>query len=457
MLPFKPLVAERPDASLEMGIADTLITRLSRLNQITVRPISSVRKYNALDQDPVAAGRELGVDAVLEGGIQWDHDKRIRVTARLWRVADHTLMWTNNWVEQRADIFALEDSITEGMARSIEPALTGDERRLLAKHFTDNVAAYQLYLKGRYELRKRSEEGLTAGIQYFHQAIDRDPQYALAFAGLADGYLLLSVGDYGVLAPKDAIGRAKEAATKAIELDDTLAEAHTSLGFMGYVYDWDWSNAETHFRRAIELNSNYATAHHWYALFLALQGRTNEAQVEAHKALAIDPLSPIINTDLGLISYYGHQYGAAIEQLKTTLTLDPDFAVAHWRLGHAYAQSGKFREAESEMRRALELSGRSPVFLSALGYVLAASGKHSEARQMLNELRRLSRERYVFPNFYSNIYIGLNEKEQAIVWMQRTYEDRCSAIAGLKVEPMYDPLRPDPRFRDLLRRVGYGQ
>jgi Flp pilus assembly protein TadD len=342
------------------------------------------------------------------------------------------------------------------MARSIEPRLTGAEKVLLTKHYTDDVQAYQLYLKGRYELRKRNQQGLTAGIKYFNDAIARDPQYALAFAGVADGYLLLSVGDYGVLAPKDAIGRAKDAATRALALDDSLAEAHTSLGFLSYAFDWDWANAETHFRRAIELNSNYATAHHWYALCLTLQGKTSEGLNEAHRALEIDPLSPIINTDLGLLSYYAHDYGTAIEQLKRTLTLEPDFAVAHWRLGLAYAQSGNLRDAENEIRRALELSDHSPVFLSALGYVLAAAGRHAEARQILNELHVLNRERYVFPNFFANVHLGLNDKEQALVWLQRAYEDRCSSMAGIKVEPMYDPLRSDSRFQDLMKHAGFG-
>jgi serine/threonine-protein kinase len=456
VLPFKPLVVERPDESLEMGIADTLITKLSGLRQITVRPISAVRKYTAIEQDPVAAGSELAVDAVLEGSIQWDEDKRIRVTARLWRVRDRSLIWTDNWVEPRADIFALEDLITARMARAIEPTLTGTEQRLLTKHYTENVEAYQLYLKGRYDLKKRSEAGFTEAIMYFSQAITKDPQYALAYAGLADSYILLGVGDYGVLAPKEAMARAKESAKKALELDDNLAEAHASFGFLNYVFDWDWAGAETHFRRAIELNPNYATAHHWYALFLATQGRPVESIPEARQALALDPLSPIINTDLGLIFYYAHQYDQAIEQLQKTLELEPDFAIAHWRLGLAYAQKGRLREAEDEIRRATQLAGRPPGFLAALGYVVGALGKKDEAGRILQELQGLSQKRYVFPNFVANVYLGLKQNDQALNWLERAYEDRCAALIGMKVEPMYDLLRSDPRFQDLMKRVGFG-
>ena len=455
VLPFKPLLAERPDASLEMGIADTLITRLSGLKQISVRPISAVRKYNTLEQDPVAAGSELGVDAVLEGSIQWDEDKRIRVTARLWRVRDHFLMWTDNWVEPRADIFALEDLMTARMANAIQPSLSGAEQKLLSKHYTDNVEAYQLYMKGRYEFRKRTEPGLTEGINYFSQAIAKDPQYALAYAGVADCYMLLSVGDYGLWPPREAMFKAKASAQRALELDDTLAEAHATFAFLNYVFDWDWPTAEQHFRRAIDLNPNYATAHHWYALFLATQGRPAEAISEAHQALKLDPLSPIMNTDLGLIFYYSHQYDQAIEQLQKTLKLEPEFAVAHWRLGLAYAQKGRLHEAEVEIERAIELAGRPPGFLAALGYVAAALGKKDEAARVLAELQGLNQKRYVFPTFYTNVYLGLKDNDQALKWLERGYNDRSAALIGMKVEPMYDPLRGDPRFQDLVKRVGF--
>jgi len=455
VLPFKPLVVETSDESLELGIADSLITRLSGLKKLTIRPISSVRKYKTSEQDPVVTGAELGVDAVLEGSIQWDQEKRVRVTARLWRVSDHSLIWSDNWVGQSSGIFTLEDQISERMAASIEPALTGAERKLLTKHYTENVEAYQLYMKGRYELRKRSADGFTQAIKSFNEAVAKDPQYALAYAGLADSYLLLSVGDYGLLAPRDAADKAKISVNRALELDESLAEAHTSLGFLNYVFDWEWNNAEFHFRRAIELNPNYATAHHWYGLFLSTQGRANEGISELQRALKVDPLSPIINTDLGLSYYYADQYDQAITQLKKTLEREPDFAVAHWRLGLAYAQNGQKREAETEVRNALELSEHNPVFLSALGYVLATEGKNDAARKTLDELHAIRKQRYIFPNMIANVYIGLGEKDQAVSWLEQAYDDRCSAMCGLLVEPMFDSLRSDVRFQSLMKRLGF--
>jgi Tfp pilus assembly protein PilF len=367
------------------------------------------------------------------------------------------LIWNGDWVGQSTGIFGLEDQITERLASSIEPALTGAERKLLTKHYTENVEAYQLYMRGRYELRKRSEEGFTQGIKYFNEAVAKDPQYALAYAGLADSYLLLSVGDYGILAPREAATRAKTSANQALELDESLAEAHTSLGFLNYVFDWDWTNAEGHFRRAIELNPNYATAHHWYGLFLSTQGRANEGISELQRALQVDPRSPIINTDLGLSYYYADQYDQAITQLKKTLQGEPDFAVAHWRLGLTYAQNGQKREAEIEVRKALELSEHNPVFLSALGYVLAIEGKNDAARKTLDELVAIRKQRYVFPNMLANVYIALGEKDQALSWLERAYDDRCSAMCGLLVEPMYDSLRADARFQTLLKHLGFNE
>jgi TolB-like protein len=327
VLPFKPLVADNRDESLEMGIADTLIFRLSSIRGIAVRPISAVRKYTDLNQDPLAAGREQQVDGVLDGSIQRVGD-RVRVMARLVSVADGAVLWADKGEEEGAGLFAVQDAIAEKLAGSLAPKLTDEERERLTKRYTNNAEAYRLYLLGRYFLNKRTPEGYQKGVEYFQQAIEKDPAYALAHSGLADCYT--SLGSWQILPPNESFLKARAAAERALRLDNELAEAHTSLALVKN-YTSDWPEAEAEFKRAIELNPNNEAAHRWYGLHLMGIGRLDEALAETRRALEFEPLSLPYNTQLGRIFYLLRQYDQAVEQYQKTLEIDPNFVIAHLR------------------------------------------------------------------------------------------------------------------------------
>jgi DNA-binding winged helix-turn-helix (wHTH) protein/TolB-like protein/Tfp pilus assembly protein PilF len=446
VLPFKPLVAVSRDESLEMGMADTLITRLSNIRQVIVRPSTAVRKYTGLEQDAVAAGREQRVDAVLDGSIQKSGDK-IRVTVQLLNVRDGSMLWGFQCEEQWTDIFAVQDLVAERVAKALMLKLTGEERELLTKHYTANTEAYQLYLRGRYFLNKSTEEDFRRSIEYFQQALEKDPNYALAYAGLADCYAQL--GNYGLIPMKESHPRAREAATRALEIDDKLGEAHASLAFILTNYYWDWAEAEKRFKRAIELNPNYAMAHSWYSQYLSFMGRSDEAIREANRAQEIDPLSLFINSTIGFVLYLARQYDQAIAAAQKTLELDPNFAVAHMIIGLSYVQKKMYEESISELQKAKH----NPDSRALLGYAYAVAGKRSEARKILDELDQLSKQKYVASAPVGIIYIGLGEKDQVLQWLEKAYDERLWEVGMLKVAPVFDPLRSDPRFEVLLRRV----
>jgi serine/threonine-protein kinase len=449
VLPFKPLVADSRNESLEMGIADTLIFKLSGIKGIVVRPISAVRKYADLNQDPLAAGREQQVEAVLDASIQVVGE-RIRVTARLVRVADGSVLWTDRYDQQYADLFAVQDAIAEKLAGSLALKLTYEEKQRLTKRYTENPEAYQLYQWGRFYFIRRTPGGYNynKGIEYFQQAIEKDPGLALAHVGLADCYT--GLGAWQVLPANESIPKARAAAERALKIDDSLAEAHTSLARVKTL-SGDWPGAEAEYKRAIELNPNYETAHHWYALHLAGEGRLDEAMAEMRRAQEIDPRSLIINTEVGRIFYHMRQYDQAIAQYQKTLGMDPNFAQAHLQLGWAYEKKGMYQEAIAEYQKAIALGAR-PTMLSRIGRTYALWGKRGEAQKVLDELKQLSKRSYVPSYDFALIYAGLGEKEQAITWLEKAYEE--DPPMGLKVDPTWDSLRSHPRFQDLLRRMG---
>lgn len=450
VLPFKLLSSDGGDEYLGLGMADALITKLGNLSQVAVRPTSAVRRYTGLEPDPVKAGRELKVDSVLEGSIQ-KSDEQIRVTVQLVKVEDGRHLWAEKFDERFTGIFAIEDSISERVAVALALKLTGEERRRLTRHHTENTEAYQLYLKGRYHWNKRTPDSLKKGVESFQQAIDKDPGYASAYAGLADSYTLLGIQE--VLFPKDAFQKARAAAAKALEIDDTLAEAHASLAHIS-LHGWDWANAEREFKRAVELNPNYATAHHWYAEYLTALGRMEEAIAEEKRSQEMDPLSLVINTDVGWHLYYARRYDQAIEQYRKTLELDPNFTLAHLRLGQAYEQKQKYAEAIAELNKALALSAGSTETVSALGHAYALSGQKAQAQKALDELKGRAQQGYASAYFIAAIYAGLGERDQAFAWLEKAYEDRSGWLIFIKAEPKLDSLRSDPRFTDLLRRIG---
>ncbi|MCM3869903.1 MAG: tetratricopeptide repeat protein [Pyrinomonadaceae bacterium] len=454
VLPLRNLSGDPTNDYFSDGMTDSLITALSKVEGLKVISRGSVFRFKGQEVDPREVGKQLSVAAVLEGSVRKDGES-VRVGVRLVSVDDGRVLWTGEMYNRALrDIFALQDDIARSVAAGLKLELSGEGERQLARRYTDNVEAYQYYLKGRYYWNKRTEEGLKQGIEYFEEAIAKDPRYAQAYAGLADSYILMGVGDYSVLPPKEAMPKAKEAALKALAIDETLAEAHTSLGFLNYVFDWDWSGAESHFRRAIELNPNYVTAHHWYGLYLGVMGRFDEGIEQAQRAVELDPSSPIINTDLGLIFCYARQPDRAIEQLKKTLAREPDFVVARWRLARAYAQKAMYQEAISELQKAIDASGRKPYYLSLMGYVQAHAGNRAEALKIVKELQGLPQGQENWPALIATVYVGLGDKDRAFEWLDRAYQERFTALIGLKVEPMFDNLRSDPRFAALVRRVG---
>ncbi|MGH9902375.1 MAG: tetratricopeptide repeat protein, partial [Pyrinomonadaceae bacterium] len=449
VLPFKPLVAESRDESLEMGMADTLITRLGNSREVIVRPLSSVRKYVSLEQDPQAAGRELGVESVLDGSIQRWGDQ-VRVTARLVSVADGTSLWAGTFDEKFTGIFAVQDSISERVASALSLHLTGDEKRRLTRHHTENAEAYRLYLTGRYFLNKRTSEGFRTAIEHFTQAIEKDPRYAPAYVGLADSYQLQA--DYDLLPPSETSSKAKAAALKALEIDDTLAEAHASLADILKFYDWNWAGAEREYRRAIELNPNYATAHQWYAEFLAKMGRHAEAEAEIKKAQELDPQSVVTHSAAGWIFLFAREYDRSIEECRKVIEMEPGYTEVYSQLRRAYEQKGMFAEALAADEKYRASRGRAAP-AAAKGQDLRPAGAKDYWQGRL-EVASRDAEKEVTTLRLAEIYAQIGEHDRAFEWLEKAYREHSFWMPYLKVHPHLDPLRPDPRFTDLLRRVG---
>jgi DNA-binding winged helix-turn-helix (wHTH) protein/TolB-like protein len=451
VLPFRPLVADSRNESLELGMADTLITKLSGIRQLIVRPISAVRKYAELEQDPIAAGRELGVDYVVEGNLQMIGEKT-RATVRLLRVIDGSAIWTNTCDQQCSGLFELQDGVTERIAGMLALQLTGDERKQLAKHYTENVEAYQLYAKGRFLWNKFTDESLIKSIDYFQQAIGKDPNYALAYAGLSESYNVL--GCNGPMPPKEALPKVKYAAEKAIELDDNLAQSHLAVGAFKLFYEWDWPGAERAFKRAMELDPRYAGPHELYGYLLRIMGRFDEALGEIRKAQALDPTSLLISGDSAETLRLARRYDEAIEENNKSLEMDPNFADAHYGRGLAYSLKGMHEKSVDEMKRAITLSGNNTQIIARLGQVYALAGRRSEAQEIIGRLISESRKRYSSPLEIAMIYAALGERDQAFTWLSKAYDENSTWLIELKVEPAWDNVRSDPRFESLLDRVG---
>lgn len=446
VLPFKSLNSDSANDYLGTGMSDTLIAKLSNIHQISVRPTSTVIKYAGQNQDAQMIGRELGVDSVLEGTVQKAGD-RVRVTVQLVNVQDRHSLWAQSFDEKFTDIFTVQDLISEQVARTMLLKLNVDEQRQLSKRETDNVEAYQEYLRGRYFWNKRNDEGLKKSLERFQQAITLDPDYGQAHAGLADAYTLIAHYRIKPYVQNETFQKARAAAIKALKIDDTLAEAHASLAFIKTYYDHDESGAEIEFKRAIELDPNYATAHHWYSEYLAMRGQEQEAMIEIKRAQELDPLSPVINTTLGERLYLARRYDEAIRQLQKTLEFAPDFGPAHYTLGLAFEQKGMYEEAIFELRRARDTSGNSQNVLASLGHTLALAGQKSAAHKILGEL--LAKDDPV-PYAIAVIYQGLGEKQQTIGWLKKVKDKKDALDMMLKLDPRMDNLRDEPGFQELL-------
>lgn len=447
VLPFKSLNSDSANDALGTGMTDTLIAKLSNIHQISVRPTSTVIKYAGQSQDAQAIGRELGVDSVLEGTVQKDGD-RVRVTVQLVSVRDQNPLWAQSFDEKLTDLFALQDTISEQVAQTMLIKLNGDEQQQLRKRETENVEAYQEYIRGRYFWNKRDEEGLKKSLAHFQQAINLDPNYGQAYAGLADAYTVIANYRIEPFTEDETFRKAKAAATKALEINESLAEAHTSLAFIKTFYEHDGSGAESEFKRAIELNPNYATAHHWYSEYLAMRGgRESEAMTEIKRAQELDPLSPVINVTLGERLYYARRYDEAITQLRRTLEISPDFGPAYYILGLAFEQKGMYEEAIAELRKAKEISRGSHVVLASLGHTYALVGQKDAARKILDELLA---KRSPAPYEIAMIYQGLGEKQRTLGWLKKIKDRKDEVYMMLRLDPRFDDLRSDPRFQELM-------
>jgi tetratricopeptide (TPR) repeat protein len=390
---------------------------------------------------------------VLSGRIVQRGDN-LTISAELVDVRYNKLLWGEQYERKFSELLQTQREIAREIVDKLKLRVSGEEKGL-AKHYTESNEAYQLYLKGRFYWNKRNAEALRKSVEYFNQAIEKDPNFALAYAGLADAYCVFPT--YSAASPRDSYPKGKAAAKKAVEIDDTLAEAHASLAWVLFLFDWNLAESDREFQRAIQLNPNYPTAHHWYGnASLRVMGRFDEAIAQEKRAQELDPLSLIINADVGTTYIYARQYDNAIEQLRKTIEMDPSFYYARWRLGVAYELKGSLNEAMTEYQNARALND-DPYVLALMGHAYAASGKRDEASRTLDQLKEIAKHRYVPAYAFALLHARLGEKDQAFQWLERSYQDRAFDIPYLKVDPLIDNLRSDPRFEDLLRRAGLPQ
>ena len=452
VLPFKPLGPSNRDEAMELGMADTLITKLSSLNQLIVRPTSAIRKYTALDQDPLAAGREQEVEAVLDASYHWTGEK-IRVTARLIDVRSGSTFWTYECNEYCADIFTAQDIISDKVAVTLAQDLTVEKRKLLAKRYTENAQAFLLCAKGLHILDQNNPATLDTARQYFQQAIDLDPNYALAQIGLGRSYVWMS--HLGVFPPREVWPKAKAAAEQALRLDNSLAEAHTAMAETLYYYDLDFEAAEKELQRALDLDPNSALTRSFYASFLKDMGRFDEAFAENQRALSLNPLSYKSKRDRVIFLYQARLYDQAIAECQKVIELDPtSFTIYDW-LGAAYAQKGLYDQAVAAYLKSATYGRFGPEIEASLRTAYAVSGWRGYWQTVLDLKKKQAEHGYVRPYIFANIYARLGDKDQAIGWLEKAYVGRDVFMCTLKVEPRFDGLRSDPRFTDLLRRIGF--
>jgi TolB-like protein/DNA-binding winged helix-turn-helix (wHTH) protein/Tfp pilus assembly protein PilF len=451
VLPLENLSGDPSQDYFSDGMTDELTTELGQISQLRVVSRTSAMTYKGARRPLPEIARELNVDAVLEGTVLRSGNK-VRITAQLIGAFADRQLWGRSYEVELRDILALQNEVARSVAEEIRIELTPHEQAALKNVDPVNPEAYEAYLKGRYFWNKRTPDGLKNAIDYFSQAVEKGPNYAPAYAGLADSYALAGDWKYAVLVPKEAYSKAKAAAGKAIELDSTLGEAHVSLAFCLDNFDWDWASAGKEFARGIELSPGYATGHDWYGWHLAALGRNGEAVAEVEKAESLDPLSLIINADLAEELLVAHRYDEAIKQSRKTTYLDPFFAPAHFVLGQALNQKHNYNEGIGELRKAIELSPGSTAFTANLAYAYAISGRRDEAVKILNDLKNRSPQSFSNAPEIAMVYVGLNEKDQAMAWLEKAYAQRFSPWVLMR--PCFDPLRTDPRFHNLLQRVG---
>jgi TolB-like protein/Tfp pilus assembly protein PilF len=451
-----PMVNISPDARDEYfadGMTEELISTLSRIRHFKVIARTSVMRYKNVDKTIAEIGRELKVGTILEGSVR-KVDNKLRITAKLVDVHAQEPLWSRDYDREFKDVFAIQSEIAQRVVETLQAQLLAGEKQSLANPATANLEAYTLYLQGRFFWNKRMPAAIIKSIEYFERAILQDSSYALAYAGLADAYATLGSFEYGVLLPRQAIPKAEAATLKALAIDSRLAEARTALANIRFNYWWDFSGAEKEYQLALELNPSYALAHHWYAHYLAAMGRLEEALIEEKRAQEVDPLSLIINTQVGVVLYYARRYDEAIAQCRRTLKMDSSFVQALLTLSASYMQKSRYGEAIAVLQKAFLFSEGHPSAAALLAHAYAVSGHRSEAMKMLHELRRSMRRQQISPLHLALIYLGLGDKEQVFAWLEKAYEERSSYLAYLNVEPLADSLRSELRFLGLLKKIG---
>jgi serine/threonine-protein kinase len=450
VLPLVNASADPENEYLSDGITDELIVALSKVEGLHVASRTSVFALKGLREDVRDLGARLNVSAVLEGTVR-RAGNRLRVTAQLTGVADGRTLWSERYDRELDDVLAIQDEIAGTIVRTLRATLLRDLGDAPSRRYTANLRAYHLYLKGRYWWNRRTQSAIAEGIKYFEQAIAEDADYALAYTGLADSYALQV--DYRGLPVRDGMERARAMARKALELDDSLAEAHTSLGWVSFIYDWDWSGAARELERAIRLNPAYSVARQWHSWFLVAMGRTGAALEEGRRAIELDPASVSIRRSMGWLLYYARDNEAALDHLRRALEMNPTSEENHRLLGLAYAQLGKYDEAAASFREAVASSDNPGLANADLGLVAALKGRKTEARAVLDGLRAAAKERYVSPVAFVTLHAALGDADAAFEWLERAHADRRGWLAYLRVEPLLDSLRSDPRFTRLLERM----
>lgn len=467
VLPLTNLSADPDVEYLCDGITEVIINRLSQLPYLRVIARPTVFRFKGQEIRVQEVARKLNVEHVATGRILARGDD-LNIQVDLTDAIYESQFWGKQYDSKLTDILEVQGKIAQDVLEQLKVQCTSEEQERVTRRHTNNVEVYQLYLKGYYHQNQFTEEGLKKGVECFQQAIDKEPNFALAYTGLAECYALggLSLDPQANLGypdfidndttsgPNEAMTKAKAAAMMALKLDDTLAEAHAALGFIRYRFDWDWETAESEYRRAIELSPNYAKAHYWLSICLRTMGRLDEALAEVKLAHELDPLMLIITVELGRTFYFARLYDLAIKYYREVIDLEPNFLPAHFRLGQAYVQKGMYEEAVEEFQLAIPPTGNDPDVMAALAFVYAISGRTDEARDVLNQLKALSRERHVSSYSLALVYVGLDDKDEALKWLRTAYDDRSVWLIGIKVEPMLDHLRPDPRFTELVQRVG---
>jgi TolB-like protein/Tfp pilus assembly protein PilF len=450
-LPFENISRDPENEYLSDGIAGSLINILATVPRLRVMAQSTVFRYRGREIDPQAVGRELNVRAVLTGRMMQSGGS-LRIGTELVDVATGARLWGAQFDRKPGDIFAIQDEISNEISGKLRLQLTRAEKKRLIRRHTEDAEAYRLYLQGRHHWNRWTEEGFYKAIGHFQQAVEKDPSYALAHTGLAESYVLLGWNSY--LPPKDAFPKGKAAAMTALQLDPDLGEAHTPLAAALWLHDWQWQEAETEFKRSLELNPTNPTANHWHAEYVMTMGRHVEAIAKMKNSRELDPLSLIINVAIGWASYMARRFDEAIEQLLRTVELDPNYPVTYWILGLLYRKTGRYELAITAGEKGVNLSGGSPLMRAALAHTYGESGRAKEALQVLDDLTELAKHRYVAPHFLAGIHIGLGENARAIEYLEKSYEEHSHWLIYLHPDPSMDALRSNPGFQDLLRRVG---